>query len=71
MPDHGTFSGLPRTEWLGGVSGEDRDMRLLEDFSFSDPAGKSWPALKGSVGVDPGSTPFPRTVELRRIAKFR
>lgn len=49
MADHGVFVGTPKTEWLTSASGEDRDMRLLENFSFTDPRGKVWPAPAGSV----------------------
>lgn len=49
MPKRGTFSGLPKTEWLISELGEDRDMRLLEDFWFADPGGRLWLAPAGSV----------------------
>lgn len=39
--NHGSFSGEPRTLWLT-ESNSDRKMQLLEDFSFTDPAGRSW-----------------------------
>lgn len=45
----GTFSGNPKTEWLTSAAGPDRDMKLLEDFSYVDPSGRKWPAPKGSV----------------------
>lgn len=44
----GTFSGNPKTEWLT-EGGNDRNMRLLEDFWYDDPGGRRWPALIGSV----------------------
>ena len=44
----GTFSGNPRTEWLT-ENGADRNMSLLEDFWYEDPAGRHWRAPKGSV----------------------
>ncbi len=47
--EFGSFSGNPKTEWLIDANGEDRDMQLLEDFFYVDPAGRTWPAPKGSV----------------------
>ncbi len=58
MAEYGVFSGNPRTEWLVDVGGEDRDMRLLEDFSFTDQGGRIWPAPAGSV-VNGASIPRP------------
>jgi hypothetical protein len=58
MAEHGSFSGNPKTEWLVNSSGEDRDMCLLEDFSFTDPNGRVWPAPKGSI-VNGASIPRP------------
>lgn len=43
-----TFSGNPKTEWLAHPTAGDREMALLEDFSFTDAAGKVWPAPKGA-----------------------
>ena len=40
MPMHGTFSSNPKTEWLTDLGAEDRNMQLLENFSYTDPAGK-------------------------------
>jgi len=51
----GHFSGEPRTEWLT-EPGPDRRMVLLEPMSYTDPAGRVWPAPKGSV-VDGASIP--------------
>lgn len=42
------FSGNPKTEWLS-ADGDDRDMQLLEDFTFTTPAGRVWRASKGDV----------------------
>lgn len=42
------FSGNPKTEWLSS-DGDDRDMRLLEDFTFIDPAGRVWRASIGDI----------------------
>ena len=39
----GRFSGTPKTEWLE----DGRLMRLLEDFSYYGPDGKTWTAKKG------------------------
>lgn len=58
MANHGFFSGNPKTEWLVDSNGQDRDMRLIEDFSFTDPDGRSWPAPKGSI-VNGASIPRP------------
>lgn len=45
---NGTFSGNPKTEWLSEL-GADRNMRMLEDFWYDDPAGRRWKAPKGSI----------------------
>ncbi|MBL8394610.1 MAG: DUF1353 domain-containing protein [Candidatus Accumulibacter sp.] len=58
MSTHGSFSGNPKTEWLVDANGEDSDMRLLEDFSFTDPAGRIWLAPRGAV-VNGASIPRP------------
>ena len=49
MADHGSFSGNPKTEWLVDAAGEDRNMKLLANFSFTDPDRRVWPAPKGSI----------------------
>jgi|GEM_PF-639094 hypothetical protein len=49
MAKHGEFSGNPITEWLVDPRGDDRDMKLMEDFSFTDPKGKRWEAPKDSI----------------------
>ncbi len=49
MANHGSFAGTPKTEWMFNASGEDRDMRMIEDFSFTDPSGRVWPAPAGSI----------------------
>ena len=56
--DSGSFSGNPKTEWLS-ENGEDRDMRLLEAFWYTDPNGRRWEAPKGVVTN--GAT-IPRTL---------
>ncbi len=58
MSNHGAFSGNPKTEWLVDRSGADRNMRLLEDFLYTDPDGKKWPAPSGSI-IDGASIPRP------------
>jgi Protein of unknown function (DUF1353) len=58
MSNHGSFSGNPKTEWLVDKSGADRNMRLLEDFLFTDPDGRKWPAPSGSI-IDGASIPRP------------
>ncbi|MDL2357639.1 MAG: DUF1353 domain-containing protein [Pseudomonadota bacterium] len=45
---NGSFSGNPKTEWMCD-DGEDRNMRLLEPFWYTDPQGRRWDAPAGSV----------------------
>ncbi len=45
----GTFSGNPKTEWLSSAVSPDKDMKLLENFSYVDPSGKIWLAPANSV----------------------
>lgn len=49
------FDGKIVTEWLVEAS-EDRTMRLVEDFAFVDPHGKTWRAPAGSL-IDGASIP--------------
>jgi hypothetical protein len=56
-PANGQFSGNPKTEWLAH-SGADRNMKLLEDFWYIDPAGRRWDAPAGSE-VNGASIPPP------------
>ena len=73
---HGTFSGEPHTAWLSDDGTEDRRMRLLDDFTFTD-SGRStvWRAPAGSL-VDGASIPralwtsvgSPYTGDYRRAA---
>lgn len=58
MTSHGSFSGNPKTEWLTDPSGEDRDMKLLEEFVYIDPTGHRWSAPVGSI-VNGASIPRP------------
>jgi len=53
---HGEFSGEPETTWLTEEGTPDRRMRVLKDFSFTDPKSKVWPAPMGSL-VDGASIP--------------
>jgi hypothetical protein len=55
--DHGKFSGDPCTRWLTEV-GDDRNMEILEDFTFTDPAATVWSAPAHSV-VNGASIPRP------------
>jgi hypothetical protein len=52
------FSGNPRTEWLVDA-GPDREMRLLEPFSFVDPAGRLWEV---PAGMEVNGASIPRTL---------
>lgn len=70
----GSFSDNPKTEWLT-QTGDDRNMKLLEDFTYTDPDGKVWVAPKGNV-VNGASIPAalwstvgsPYTGEYRRAS---
>jgi hypothetical protein len=44
----GTFSGRVAVEWLAGQNPE-RDMRLLEPFTFTDAKGKKWHVPAGTI----------------------
>ncbi len=46
--DTSRFSGNPKTEWLFSTE-PDRDMKLLEEFSYKDPSGRRWIAPAGSI----------------------
>ncbi|UHD17641.1 DUF1353 domain-containing protein [Thiocapsa bogorovii] len=48
MSQFGTFEGEVVVQWLTH-GGDDRDMKLLEEFAFIDSNGKRWVAPKGSV----------------------
>ncbi|TGE14967.1 DUF1353 domain-containing protein [Hymenobacter elongatus] len=55
----GTFSEDPQATWLTGpYDATDRNMELLRDFWFKDPAGTTWRAPQGSV-VNGASIPAP------------
>ncbi|MBI2502939.1 MAG: DUF1353 domain-containing protein [Candidatus Latescibacteria bacterium] len=58
MASPGHFSGNPKTEWLSDPGKPDREMRLLEDLSFTDLDGRVWRAPKGSV-INGASIPRP------------
>jgi hypothetical protein len=53
---HGTFSGEPETRWLTETDEEDRRMKLLAQFSFTDPDGKKW-ITPSDYSVDGASIP--------------
>ena len=44
----GSFTGRVVVEWLAGQNPE-RDMRIVEPFSYTDPKGKKWSVPVGSV----------------------
>jgi Protein of unknown function (DUF1353) len=52
---HGYFSGNPRTEWLEH-SGPDRNMRVLEQFSFTDTK-RTWNVPADYAGLNGASIP--------------
>jgi len=56
MAKHGTFMGIPKTEWLVNELGKDREMRLIDDFAFTDPNGRVWAAPASSI-IDGASIP--------------
>jgi hypothetical protein len=56
MAKHGTFIGVPKTEWLVNATAEDRYMCLIDDFAFTDPNGRIWPAAASST-IDGASIP--------------
>ncbi len=58
MSNYGFFSGNPTTEWTVDANGADIDMKLLQDFSYTDPAGRLWLAPKDST-VNGASIPRP------------
>ena len=48
MADNGHFIGEVITKWQKN-DGKDRDMELQEEFSYTDPDGKSWTAKIGDI----------------------
>lgn len=58
MSNHGFFSEDPKTVWLTNPDGADRNMQLLEDFSYTDPKGRVWFAPQGS-SINGASIPRP------------
>ncbi|MDN5753237.1 MAG: DUF1353 domain-containing protein [Nitrosospira sp.] len=54
----GYFSGTPNTEWVPAGDKADRKMRLLADFSFTDPSGNVWLVPAGYV-IDGATIPRP------------
>lgn len=53
---HGHFSSEPDARWLTDDGTPDRLMRVLQDFSFTDPSSRTWTAPAGSL-VDGASIP--------------
>ena len=53
---HGHFSSEPEAVWLTEDGTPDRRMKILHDFSFTDPRSRVWEAPAGSV-VDGASIP--------------
>lgn len=58
MSKYGVFSGNPKTEWLTDSADSDRNMKILETFSYTDPDGRVWETPAGSV-VNGASIPRP------------
>lgn len=58
MGNYGNFSGNPKTEWLIDPVNPDRNMKLLEDFTYTDPQGKLWLAPKDAI-INGASIPRP------------
>jgi hypothetical protein len=54
--NYGKFSGDPEVRWKVSAREPDRDMNLLSDFHFVDPASRMWHAPKEST-VDGASIP--------------
>jgi hypothetical protein len=47
--NHGSFSNDPQTRWITDDGAPDRNMEILERFSFLDPKGREWIAPAGTV----------------------
>lgn len=58
MATHGSFSEDPQTEWITDPEKADRNMKLLADFSYTDPNNRVWLAPKGSK-INGASIPRP------------
>lgn len=58
MSNYGFFSDNPQTEWVSDPNKPDRNMKLLRDFSYTDPDGKVWVAAAGDV-INGASIPRP------------
>lgn len=58
MSKYGQFSQNPQTEWISNPEKPDRNMKLLRDFSYTDPDGKIWLAPAGSE-INGASIPRP------------
>ncbi|MBV8044653.1 DUF1353 domain-containing protein [Pluralibacter sp.] len=48
MADYGSFTGNVVTQWLK-EHGPDRNMVLMQDFHYTDPSSRVWPAPAGSI----------------------
>lgn len=46
--EYGEFFGSVKVEWLEDF-GPDRNMKLLEDFTYKDPSGNLWTVPKGTI----------------------
>lgn len=53
----GRFDGSPKVEFVDKGPGKGRDMRLLEDFTYTDSGGSQWTAKKG-YETDGASIPW-------------
>ncbi len=58
MSNYGSFSDNPQTEWVSNPDEPDRNMKLLRDFSYTDPDGKVWVASAGDE-INGASIPRP------------
>ena len=58
MSNYGYFSDNPQTEWITDLDKPDRNMKLLRDFSYTDPEGKVWLASSGEK-INGASIPRP------------
>lgn len=58
MSNHGSFSEDPITVWVTDSDKADRNMKLVENFSYTDPQGRVWLASKGSL-INGASIPRP------------
>src|SRR5437762_1199820 len=64
---HGHFSGEPEAVWLTEDGTPDRRMKILHDFSFTDPRSRVWEAPAGSI--ERAGPRTRRTAEERQLEK--